>query len=73
MFDDIDRKVGTITITKRGKPIATVGPVRKRPQRSSEGILKGKLHISDELLEELLNVGLSDPNDGVREKEKSAL
>jgi len=41
---------GEITVTKRGKPIATVGPPRKRRRKSSEGILAGKVFIPDEIL-----------------------
>jgi prevent-host-death family protein len=50
LLDEIDEKGNTITVTKRGKPVATVGPVRQRIRRSSEGILAGKIHIPDELL-----------------------
>jgi prevent-host-death family protein len=59
LLDEIDRKGGTITVTKRGRPIATVGPARKQRYKSPEGMLKGKVEIS----EELLNVGLSDMSD----------
>lgn len=49
LLDEIGRNGGKITVTKRGRPIATVGPVRKR-LRTSEGMLKGKVYIPDELL-----------------------
>lgn len=64
LLDDVARKGGTITITKRGKPVATVGPARRRPFPSSEGILKGKIPVS----EELLNLGLSKPWNAGRAK-----
>jgi prevent-host-death family protein len=50
LLDEIDRKGGTITVTKRGRPVATVGPAPKRVRKSSEGILAGKVHIPDEVL-----------------------
>jgi len=67
LLDEVAAKGGTITVTKRGKPVATVSPVKKRRFPSSRGILKGKVFIS----EELLNAGLSDPRQGLRAKEKS--
>jgi len=57
LLDEIDRQGGTITVTKRGRPVATVGPVRKRRFKSSEGILKGKIP------EEWFDAGLSDSSD----------
>jgi prevent-host-death family protein len=50
LLDEVNRTGGTITVTKRGRPVATVGPAGKRKHRSSEGILKGKIHIPDEIL-----------------------
>jgi prevent-host-death family protein len=50
LLDEIDHQGGTITVTKRGRPMATVGPVKRRPFKSSEGALSGKVQISDELL-----------------------
>ena len=59
LIDEVSAKGGTITVTKRGRSIATVEPVqpvRKRPFKSTMGSLKGKFEITDELL----NCGLSD-------------
>lgn len=39
-----------VTVTKRGRPIATLGPVHNPARRSSEGILKGKVHIPEAYL-----------------------
>ena len=47
LLDEIGRNGGTITVTKRGRPMATVGPVRKRLWPSSEGLWRGKVHIPD--------------------------
>jgi antitoxin (DNA-binding transcriptional repressor) of toxin-antitoxin stability system len=54
---------GTITVTKRGQPMATVTPVLEK-RKSSRGILKGKLNIPDEVL----MADYSDLYDCVREK-----
>ena len=39
LLDEIGEDGGKLTITKRGKPLATVGPARKAPWRSPEGVL----------------------------------
>jgi antitoxin (DNA-binding transcriptional repressor) of toxin-antitoxin stability system len=51
LLGGIDRQGGTVTVTKRGRPIVMVGPVRtQRLWKSSEGLWVGKLHIPEELL-----------------------
>ena len=61
LMDEIGRKGGTILVTKRGRPMATVGPVRKR-RPSSEGAWRGKVHIP----EEQLTADMSDLWEAVR-------
>lgn len=50
LLDDISEHGGTITVTKRGRPMATVGPVKKKPLKSLEGAWAGKVYIPDEIL-----------------------
>ena len=50
LIDEVSAKGGSITVTKRGRPMATLGPVHKVRRPSLEGILKGKVHIPDEIL-----------------------
>ena len=51
LLDDIDHQGGTVTVTKRGRPVALVGPVRsRRLWKSPEGLWAGKVHIPDEVL-----------------------
>ena len=71
LLDEVANKGGTITVTKRGKPVATVSPVPVKARRfpSSRGILRGKILVSDELL----NPGLSDQRESVNKREKSGL
>ena len=49
MLDEIGKNGGTITVTKRGRPMATVSPVSRRP-KSSEGMWRGKVRIPPERL-----------------------
>lgn len=50
LFDQIDREGSTVAVTRRGRPLATVGPVKRKPFKSSQGILAGKVKINEDLL-----------------------
>ena len=50
LLDQIDRDGTTVTVTRRGAPLAMVGPVKKKPFKSSMGILEGKVKIKEDLL-----------------------
>ena len=65
LLDDIDHNGGTITVTKRGRPVAKVSPAGKRLLKSTEGIWAGKVSIPDEIL----MADTSDLWDCVRESE----
>jgi prevent-host-death family protein len=69
LLDDIAQNGGTITVTKRGKPVATVGPAASPKRRSSRGILKGKLGVP---IEDLL-VDMTDLWEWNRTKETFGL
>jgi prevent-host-death family protein len=47
LLDQVDAEGGTITITKRGRPVAVVGPVRKERLKSPAGMWAGKVDLSD--------------------------
>jgi len=64
MGSQIVKPSGTIAVTKRDQPMATPNPVLTK-RKSSRGILKGKLHIPDDVL----MPDMSDLYDCVREKE----
>jgi prevent-host-death family protein len=56
LLDQVAEEGGTVTVTKRGKPVAMVGPVRRKPFKSSEGILAGKVRI----VGDIVNADFSD-------------
>lgn len=49
LLSEIDEHGGTITITKRGRPMATLGQVKRQPFKSPEGVLAGKITFLDDL------------------------
>jgi antitoxin (DNA-binding transcriptional repressor) of toxin-antitoxin stability system len=51
MLEEIGENGGTITITKRGKPLATVRPARRAPWKSLEGAWIGKASFPANLQE----------------------
>jgi predicted RNase H-like HicB family nuclease len=50
LTDDERSAALTITVTKRGRPMATIRPARRRLWKSSEGAWIGKVRIPAELL-----------------------
>jgi prevent-host-death family protein len=51
LLDEIGERGGTITITRRGKPLARVGPVPQTGWTSPEGSWIGKVDIPDDVLD----------------------
>lgn len=51
LLDEVGEHGGRITITRRGIPLATVGPVERVAWKSPEGILAGKITLPDDLVE----------------------
>lgn len=48
LLEDVSTKGDTITVTKRGKPLATVSPAPPpKPYKSPIGMWKGKVKITD--------------------------
>ena len=56
ILEQIAEEGGTVTVTKRGRPMAMMGPVKKKPFKSSEGILAGKVKI----VGDIVNADFSD-------------
>jgi antitoxin (DNA-binding transcriptional repressor) of toxin-antitoxin stability system len=50
LLDEIHREGGTLTVTKRGQPLATVGPAKRKPFKSSANILSGKCKIVGDII-----------------------
>ena len=49
LLDQVSRG-GTITVTKRGQPLATVRPPSRAPRKTPEGLWAGKVLLSDDFL-----------------------
>jgi prevent-host-death family protein len=43
ILDEVDRSRESVTVTKRGRPVAEVRPVAKQERRSIIGALKGSV------------------------------
>jgi prevent-host-death family protein len=50
LLNQIAEEGGTVTVTKRGKPLATVARAKQKPFRSSEGILAGKVKVVGDIV-----------------------
>ena len=69
LLDEIEQEGGTITVTKRGRPVATVSAAKKPAFRSSKGILAGKIKI----MGDIVNFDTSDLWDALRRDEDSGV
>ena len=45
ILDEVDSSGTVVTITKRGRPVATLQSVKAADWRSPEGVLKGKIDL----------------------------
>lgn len=52
LLDEVDGKGTTVTVTKRGRPVATVTRVKKKEWKSSEGSLAGRIRIVGDIANE---------------------
>ena len=50
LLDQLEEEGGEITVTKRGRPVATVQPAKRKPFKSSLGKLKGKIHPKGDIV-----------------------
>jgi prevent-host-death family protein len=50
LLDEIEEHGGTITVTKRGRPVATVSAAKKSVWKSPAGILAGKVEITGDIV-----------------------
>ena len=50
LLDEIDNHGGTITVTRRGRPVATISAAKKVVWKSSAGILAGKVKITGDIV-----------------------
>ncbi len=49
LLDSVSKHGGTITVTKRGRPLASVGPAEVKGWTSPEGMWKGIVEFPDDL------------------------
>lgn len=62
LLDELENQGGTITVTKRGRPVAMISPAKKQTWKSPKGILAGKVKI----IGDIVNVDTSELWDALR-------
>ncbi len=50
LLDEVDDSGDTITVTRRGRPVATLQPVKKKPWKSPKGAWVGKVEILGDIV-----------------------
>ncbi len=64
LLDEVEQGGATITVTKRGRPVAVLGPTPKKAWKSPANSWAGKIIEN----EDLANTDLSDLWDAVRKE-----
>lgn len=50
LLDEVEEHGGTITVTKRGRPVAIVARAKRKTFKSTRGILAGKVKIVGDIV-----------------------
>ena len=50
LLDEVEASGEAITVTRRGRPVATLQGAKKRPWKSSEGAWVGKVEITGDIV-----------------------
>ena len=50
LLDQVDQTGDAITVTKRGRPVATLQPVKRTPWKSPKGAWIGKVEILGDIV-----------------------
>ena len=64
LLDDIEQQAELITITRRGVPVAVLGPVKKKAWKSSKNSWAGRARI----VGDIVNTDTSDLWDALRKE-----
>ena len=64
LLDEIEQNGAAITVTRRGRPIAVLGPTPKKAWKSPANSLAGKIIEN----EDLANIDMTDLWDAVRKE-----
>ena len=65
LLDEVEQRGGSITVTKRGRPVAVLGPVKRKGWKSPKNSWAGKVEIVGDIVGDM-----ADMWDVVRESEK---
>jgi prevent-host-death family protein len=68
LLDEVNATGESVTITKRGKPVATLEPVKTLNYKTTEGMLAGRFEVPDDLE----SLSFADEWEVVREYEAAA-
>jgi prevent-host-death family protein len=50
LLDEVNSRGGTITVTKRGQPVAVLSPAKKKQWKSLRNVLAGKVEIAGDIV-----------------------
>jgi prevent-host-death family protein len=66
LLDEVEQRGETLTITRRGKPVAVLGPAKRKAFKSLKDSLAGKV----EIVGDIVNFDTSHLWDALRKEER---
>ncbi|MEO8098063.1 MAG: type II toxin-antitoxin system Phd/YefM family antitoxin [Acidobacteriota bacterium] len=64
LLDEVNETGGSVTITKRGKPVAILQPAPQKARKTTRGMFAGQI----EILGDIVNFNMGDAWEMVRER-----
>jgi prevent-host-death family protein len=59
VLDEVEKNGNTVTVTKRGRPVATLKRAPRKPWKSLEGSWRGKVEILGDIMEPMTDLWAS--------------
>jgi prevent-host-death family protein len=56
LLDEIEERGGPITITRRGRPVAVLGPVKKKAWKSPKDLFAGRVEIVGDIVADMADL-----------------
>jgi len=50
LLDEVNENGGSVTVTKRGRPVAVLKPARNKPWKTLKGAFAGKFEVGDDIV-----------------------
>jgi len=50
VLDEVEERGESVAITRRGRAVAVLAPLKRKPYKSPEGMFSGRIEVADDIL-----------------------